>query len=72
MAMLICQVLQARDGAKVAGYICGIIVFDHSAEPWQYAFFRFIETSLGVAVAWLISYVPKLIQLEQTALKKPE
>ena len=27
---------------------------------------------LQVAVAWLISYVPKLIQLEQTELDKPK
>lgn len=65
VAMLVCQLWQARDAAKVAGYICGIVVLDHSAEPWSYAFFRFVETVLGVTVAWLISYVPKLIRIEE-------
>jgi hypothetical protein len=57
----------ARDGAKVAGFICGIIVLDHSPEPWVAAYSRFIETALGVVVAWLISYVPKLIRIEEPA-----
>jgi uncharacterized membrane protein YgaE (UPF0421/DUF939 family) len=65
VAMLVCQLLKAGDGTRVAGYVCGIIMLDHSAEPWRYAVFRFIETALGVAVAWAISYVPKLIRIEE-------
>jgi uncharacterized membrane protein YgaE (UPF0421/DUF939 family) len=79
VAMLICQVLGAGDGAKVAGYICGIVVLDHSAEPWHYAFLRSIETTLGVAVAWSVSHVPKLIRFDErvqnpdpAVLKRPE
>jgi uncharacterized membrane protein YgaE (UPF0421/DUF939 family) len=67
LAMLISELLQARDGAKVAGFISGIIMLDHSPEPWLYAYQRFIETALGVAVAWAISYVPKLIRIEEPA-----
>ena len=55
VAMLICQLMRASEGAKVAGYICGIVLLDHGAQPWQYAFLRCIETALGVVVAWLIS-----------------
>ncbi len=65
LAMLMSELLQGRDGAKVAGYICGIVVLDHSAEPWLYAYHRFIETALGVAVAWAVSYVPKLIRIDE-------
>jgi uncharacterized membrane protein YgaE (UPF0421/DUF939 family) len=65
VAMLLTQAVGAPDGAKVAGYICGLVVLLHNANPWEYAFFRFIETVLGVIVAWLISYVPKLIRLEE-------
>ena len=61
MAMLAGSLLGAGDGARVAGYICGIVVLDHSAEPWLYAAQRFGETALGVVVAWAISFVPKLI-----------
>ena len=65
IAMVICQLVQVRDGTKVAGFICGIIVLDHSAEPWTPAFQRFIETVLGVVVAWAVSYVPKLIRFDE-------
>jgi uncharacterized membrane protein YgaE (UPF0421/DUF939 family) len=64
-AMLLCDMLGARDGAKIAGYICGLIVLEHNAEPWNDAFYRMIETALGVMVAWAIAYVPKLIPPEQ-------
>ncbi|MCA3455205.1 MAG: FUSC family protein [Rhodobacter sp.] len=65
-AMLLGTLLGAGDGARVAGYICGIVVLDHTAEPWLYATQRFVETALGVIVAWGISYVPKLIGPDST------
>ena len=67
LAMLACHLIRAPESAKVAGFICGLVVFDHASEPFHYAFFRLIETVLGVAVAWAISYVPKLIRAEQPA-----
>jgi uncharacterized membrane protein YgaE (UPF0421/DUF939 family) len=66
IAMLICQLVQIPDAAKVAGFICGIVVFEQSAEPWLNASHRFVETTLGVIVALLVSYVPKLIKIEET------
>lgn len=65
IAMLISEVLDARDGAKVAGYICGIVILFHDSEPWRYAVFRFVETVLGVTVAWVVSYVPKLLRTSE-------
>jgi|tagenome__1003787_1003787.scaffolds.fasta_scaffold19844522_1 uncharacterized membrane protein YgaE (UPF0421/DUF939 family) len=65
IAISVAEVLGAREAGRVAGYICGLIVLDQSIEPWHYATFRFIETVLGVTVAWLISYVPKLIRVEE-------
>lgn len=64
VAMLAGYLIGAGDAAKVAGYICGIVVLDHAAEPWMYAAQRFLETVLGVSIAWAISYVPKLIDLK--------
>jgi uncharacterized membrane protein YgaE (UPF0421/DUF939 family) len=66
VAMLICHALRVYDGAKVAGYICGIVVVAHGTHPWPYAFLRFTETVLGIGVAWLISFVPKLIRIDET------
>lgn len=64
VAMLLAQSLGAGEGSRVAGYICGIVLLDHSTEPWHYAFHQFIETLLGVAAAWAISYVPKLFDFD--------
>lgn len=65
IAMLVCQLAQVRDAAKVAGFICGILVLENSTEPWISGFYRFLETTLGVIVALAVSYVPKLIKLEE-------
>jgi uncharacterized membrane protein YgaE (UPF0421/DUF939 family) len=69
LAMQVCHFFDTGDGAKIAGYICGIIMINHNVEPWSYAWFRFIETVLGVAVAWSISYVPKLLRVDEAAQK---
>jgi uncharacterized membrane protein YgaE (UPF0421/DUF939 family) len=63
-AMLLAQLLKAGEGAKVAGYISGIVLLEHAAEPYSYAVLRFVETLVGVLVAWGISYVPKLATVE--------
>lgn len=65
-AMLISVAARSPQGAKVAGYTCGIIVLSHGADPWRYAYFRMIETGLGILVAWLISLVPKLIRMDDS------
>jgi uncharacterized membrane protein YgaE (UPF0421/DUF939 family) len=63
--VLMCQALRMSEGAKVAGYICGLILIDHRGEPWTYAYDRFIETMLGVIVAWGVSAVPRLFPLDK-------
>jgi uncharacterized membrane protein YgaE (UPF0421/DUF939 family) len=63
-AMLLCNLFRAKEGAKIAGFTCGIIVVTHTADPWEFAFFRLVETMLGIAVAWAISYVPKLLRAD--------
>ena len=63
IAMLICHGVGAYNGATMAVYICGIIVLlDNGDSPWHYAFFRTVETALGVLLAWGLSYVPKLLR----------
>jgi uncharacterized membrane protein YgaE (UPF0421/DUF939 family) len=66
LAMLLCQLLQIPDAAKIAGFICGIVVLEDSADPWLSAASRFMETTLGVIVALLVSYVPKLIKIDES------
>lgn len=65
VAMLTCQFFAGAGGARVAAFVCGIVVLASPAEPWLYAFHRLAETVLGVAVAWAISFVPKLFDLDE-------
>jgi uncharacterized membrane protein YgaE (UPF0421/DUF939 family) len=65
VAMLLCDRVRMREAAKVGGYICGIVLLSYGAHPWAYAGYRLIETMLGVGVAWGISLVPKLLDVEE-------
>jgi len=65
LAMVICQQSRVRNGAKVAGYISAIVMLEHGGNAAEYAFYRFIETALGIGVAWAISFVPRLIRFPE-------
>lgn len=71
IAMQVCHLVGAQGGAKVAGYICGIVMLEHGTEAWSYAFYRLVETALGIGVATLISFVPILIRLDEQELLDP-
>jgi uncharacterized membrane protein YgaE (UPF0421/DUF939 family) len=63
-AMLLTSVLRLPAAVKLSGYVCGIVVLSHGANPWSYALYRLIETVLGIAMAVLVSPVPKLLRVE--------
>ena len=60
-SMLLCALLRLEAGARVAGLVCGIILMSHSDDPWRYGYNRLLETTLGIALAVLVSYAPKLL-----------
>ena len=63
-AMLLTCVVHLQTAAKLAGFVCGIVVLAHGAQPWSYAAYRMIETFIGIAMAVLVSMVPKLLKVE--------
>jgi uncharacterized membrane protein YgaE (UPF0421/DUF939 family) len=65
-AMFLSHLLRLRNSAKIAGYVCGIVVLAFGEHPWEHAFHRTIETVLGIAMAMLVSVVPKLLPTEET------
>jgi len=61
-AMFASYILYLQAAAKVAGYVCGIVLLDHGDSPWSYALLRMIETALGIVAAMGVSVVPKLLK----------
>jgi uncharacterized membrane protein YgaE (UPF0421/DUF939 family) len=61
IAMFVSHLI-SMPAARVAGYVCGIVLLDHGDSPWLYALFRMVETALGIAAAMCVSIVPKLLR----------
>jgi hypothetical protein len=71
IAMAICNVCNFSGGAKVAGFVSAVVLLSYGEHPWVHAWYRLSETILGIGVAWLISLVPRLIQLDEKSDKPP-
>jgi hypothetical protein len=64
--MFLSRLLRLQNSARVAGYVCGIVLLAFGEHPWEHALHRTIETALGIAMAMLVSLVPKILPTGET------
>jgi uncharacterized membrane protein YgaE (UPF0421/DUF939 family) len=69
--MLICHLLRIPAAARLAGYVCAIVLVNFNAHPWSYAAYRCVETVLGIATAVCVSFIPKLIKVDRPGQLTP-
>jgi uncharacterized membrane protein YgaE (UPF0421/DUF939 family) len=62
VAMLTAHFLDLDAASPLAGYVGGIVVMSNTDAVWSYALNRVIDTCLGLGVAVLVSYLPKLLR----------
>lgn len=59
-AMLLCTLFGIPAGARVAGYLSGMVILNFSDHPWAYAGDRLVETLLGIGAAVVVASIPPL------------
>jgi hypothetical protein len=70
-AIFISHLLRMKDAAKVAGYVCGVVLLTHGDRPWSYAVYRVLETALGIAAGVSVSMFPTLLKAERERSDSP-
>ncbi len=61
ISILFCDLIGLRNTQRITGYIAGIVILFHGDSPWSYARDRFIETTLGLAFAFLVGWAMEVV-----------
>jgi hypothetical protein len=69
--MLISHLIGIPGAARLAGYVCAIVLVNFNDHPWTYAAYRCAETVLGIATAVVVSFIPKLIKVDESPEPAP-
>ena len=65
VAMFLGHLLRMQAAARLSGYVCAIVLMGFDEHAFTYALFRLVETALGIVIAVLVSFVPKLIPIKE-------
>ena len=60
-SILFTDLIGLRDTQRITAYITGIVILFHGDSPWLYAKDRFIETTIGLFFAVLVSVVMEVV-----------
>jgi uncharacterized membrane protein YgaE (UPF0421/DUF939 family) len=58
VAMVLGYTLGSAPAAKLAGYVCGVVILARGGDSMGAALQRLLETAIGIGAAVAISYVP--------------
>jgi hypothetical protein len=47
--------------------VCGIVLLNFNDHPWSYASYRFVETLIGITTAVVVSFIPKLLNVDDAS-----
>ena len=67
VAMTLSYALHIPVAARLAGYVCAIVLLERQDAPWSYALARLIETMLGVSCSMFVGCIPKLLRADHAA-----
>jgi uncharacterized membrane protein YgaE (UPF0421/DUF939 family) len=59
-AMLFAYAIGRSPAAKLAGYVCGVVVLSRTGNDLTTAYQRLLETVIGIGAAVIVSFVPPL------------
>ncbi len=65
--MLLSHLFGLPDAARLAGYVCGIVLLNYNDRPWSYAAYRCVETIIGITTGVGVSFIPKLLNVDDAS-----